>query len=129
LTVPYDEPDHEDPMEFMGVCLPALSAEDEDEMVRCVIEEYCWIGFSEEQLWRLFTDPFYQATHQFYARRGLEHVRRLIEEVLGRPVAAPTIKLELPVLSEPPDELPPAEPLGATQHIESRGGIMLPVLN
>jgi hypothetical protein len=97
--MPYDEPDHDDPMEFTGVSLPALSAEEEDEMVRCVIEEYCWIGFDEQQLWRLFVNPFYQATHYFFKQRGEEHVRRLIEQVLGRPVKVPTMKLMLPVLN------------------------------
>ena len=48
--MPYDEPDHDDPMEFVAVGLPALSAEEEDEMVRCVIEEYCWMGWDEERL-------------------------------------------------------------------------------
>ena len=97
--MPYDEPDQDDPMEFMAVSLPALSAEDEDEMVRCVIEEYCWLGFDEEQLWHMFTNPFYQATHQFYKQRGEDKVRRLMEDVLGRPVKVPTMKVMLPVLN------------------------------
>ena len=98
--MPYDEPDHDDPMEFMGISLPALSAEEEDEMVRCVIEEYCWIGFNDEELWKLFVNPFYQATHHFFKQRGEEHVRRLIEEVLGRPVKVPTMRVMLPVLNQ-----------------------------
>lgn len=103
--MPYGEPDHDDPMEFMGVVLPALSAEEEDEMVRCVIEEYCWLGWDERELWRLFTHPFYQATHQFYTERGEQHVGRLLEEVLGHPVQPPGpafatagIKVLLPVI-------------------------------
>ena len=97
--MPYDEPDHDDPMEFVAVGLPALSAEEEDEMVRCVIEEYCWLGWDEERLWKLFTNSFYQATYQFCVRRGAEHVRRLIEEVVGRPVKLPTTRVVLPILS------------------------------
>jgi hypothetical protein len=97
--MPYDEPDHDDPMECVGVELPALSAEEEDEMVRCVIEEYCWIGWDEERIWKLFTNPFYQATHRLYRERGAEHVQRLIEDVLGRPVKMPTMKVILPVLN------------------------------
>ncbi len=96
--MPYDEPDHDDPLEFVGVFLPVASAEEEDEMVRCVIEEYCWLGWDERQLWKLFTHPFYQATHEFSQRRGIEHVRKLMEEVLSKPVELPAMRVMLPVL-------------------------------
>lgn len=96
--MPYGEPDHDDPMEFVAVGLPALSAEEEDEMVRCVIEEYCWLGWDERQLWKLFTNAFYQAPNQFFVRRGAEHVRRLIEEVVGHPVEVPPVQVALPIL-------------------------------
>lgn len=66
------EPD--DPMELMGVETPGSL----DEMAQCLVEEYIRDGWDDESLIRLFSDPFYRATHHIYQVKGEGYVRDLI---------------------------------------------------
>ncbi len=74
---PY-EPD--DPMALVAVTLDADAAA-EDEMARCLVEEYLREGWDERRLLALFRNPFYRALHVIYQARGEEGVRSLIAEV------------------------------------------------
>ena len=67
------EPD--DPLELVGVSLPGGSLE---EMAECFVEEYIRDGWSDEQLLRLFRDPFYRATHRIHQEKGEAYVLSLI---------------------------------------------------
>ena len=70
------EPD--DPMELVGVALPEGNLE---EMMECLIEEYIWDGWDDENLLHLFRDPFYRATHQVYRKKGEEYILALISRL------------------------------------------------
>ncbi len=65
----------DDPMELVGVALPNVGA---DEMADCLIEEYIRVGWDDENLLRLFRDPFYRATHRIHKEKGEAHVLGLI---------------------------------------------------
>ncbi len=67
------EPD--DPMELVGVALGEGSIE---EMAECLVEEYIRDGWDDENLLRLFRDPFYRATYRIYQEKGDEYIRALI---------------------------------------------------
>jgi len=78
--MPKDEFDAEDPMELVGVVLPA----DEnalEEMAECLVEEYIREGWDDESLMQLFRNPFYRATYTVYRQKGEEYVRSLIGRV------------------------------------------------
>ncbi|MBI2321319.1 MAG: hypothetical protein HYU88_04310 [Chloroflexi bacterium] len=67
------EPD--DPMALRGVGLPAGSA---DAMAACLVEEYVRLGYSDQQLLRLFRSPAFAATHALYRGRGEAWLHGLI---------------------------------------------------
>ena len=75
--MPKDEFDHEDPMELVGMLLPGDEATTEA-MAETFVEEYMRLGWDEARLMKLFTHPFYQATHAVYRLKGEAYVRDLI---------------------------------------------------
>ena len=80
--MPYDDPDPADPNILVGVVLPA----DRDavrEMAYVFAEEFARMGFDEQQLLRLFKNPFYAGAHQAYCALGEEAIRRIISECVN----------------------------------------------
>jgi len=75
------EPD--DPMQLVGVALPA-DADALDEMARCLVEEYMREGWEEDPLLELFRNPFYRGPHMIYRARGEAYVRAVIAETRAR---------------------------------------------
>jgi hypothetical protein len=76
--------EEDDPMELVGVEL--VTPEDYDafgEMARAFIAEYAMMGFSRDQILRIFQNPLYQGPHAIYASRGENYVCDLIDEILG----------------------------------------------
>lgn len=81
--MPKDEAHPDDPYELVGALYPAAPGATE-EMVRCIIEEYVRLGWTDRQLWQLFRNPFFRATHAIYRQRGEDYVREIIESVRAR---------------------------------------------
>ena len=79
--MPKDEPEPEDPMEFVGMSFPGTSVSDE-EMARAVVEEFFLAGHGRDGLLDLFRDPFYQGTHRLCAERGESWVVVQVDAVL-----------------------------------------------
>ncbi len=67
--------DPDDPMELVGVELGDGSIE---EMAECLVEEYVRDGWDDENLLRLFHDPFYRATYRICQEKGDEYILALI---------------------------------------------------
>ncbi len=70
-----------DPMELVGVALGEGSIE---EMAECLVEEYVRDGWDDEDLLRLFHDPFYRATYRICQEKGDEFVLALIGKARQR---------------------------------------------
>lgn len=68
----------DDPMEFVGVALPGDTT---DAMAEVLVEEYVKMGMPDDEIFRLFQDPFYAGTHAVYRARGEAYVRELIQRV------------------------------------------------
>ncbi len=71
----------DDPMELVGVALPA----DEDavrEMAYTFAEEFAQLGYGEERLLKLFRTPFYGGAHQAWSALGEAEIRRIVKESL-----------------------------------------------
>lgn len=79
--MPKDEFDHEDPFELVGTVIPDPDGTNLEEMARCIVEEYVRVGFSDQQLWGLFHNPFFGATHALYRARGETWVQEVIDRV------------------------------------------------
>jgi hypothetical protein len=82
--------DAEDPMEFVGVELPAADDRSQKEMAACFVEEFFRMGFDRGRLEAMFRDPFYGALHRIYRDFGEGYVGNLLdeyEEVFGRRAA------------------------------------------
>jgi hypothetical protein len=74
--------DQEDPFELVGMLLPGpLNDGSCEVMGRCFIEEFVHMGWSDEQIFLLFQDPFYRGPHAVYQRKGVAFVQRLITQV------------------------------------------------
>ncbi len=77
--MPFDEPHSDDPMELVGVSLPA----DEEvmrEMAYTFAEEFAQLGYGEERLLKLFRSSSYAAAHQAWLALGDDQVSRIVKE-------------------------------------------------
>ena len=79
--MPKNEFDPEDPMEFMALSLPGDTT---NAMAECFVEEYALMGYHQDIVFKLFTNPFYVALHNVYKEKGEEYVRKLISDVYGK---------------------------------------------
>ncbi len=77
--MPLHEPDSEDPMELVGVRLPADSEESLRMMAECFVEEFARLGYDQEMILELFRNPQYGASHNAWLRFGDAWVRDLAE--------------------------------------------------
>ncbi len=78
--MPKEEFDPEDPMEMVAVELPGQSEEQLREMALCFAEEFIRDGWSEEKLFAMFQNPFYQGPYLVWQQKGDEFVRSVIQE-------------------------------------------------
>jgi hypothetical protein len=67
----------EDPMELVGMVMPG-DAGMLERMAETFIDEYVRLGWDEERLMTLFTNPMFMATHRIYRQKGEDYVRALI---------------------------------------------------
>jgi hypothetical protein len=59
-------------------------AGDPEVMLRCVVQEYAWMGWDNEQIFALFQQPFYPALNALREYYGEAGIRERISRVLGR---------------------------------------------
>ncbi len=72
----------EDPMAIVGVAFDEEPDEaDLREMASCFVEEYARMGWSGEQITRMFHSPLFRGPHRILHARGEEFVRGLIDAV------------------------------------------------
>ncbi|RCK74664.1 MAG: hypothetical protein ANABAC_1381 [Anaerolineae bacterium] len=76
-------PEEDDPMELTGVVLPGEPGGLE-RMAETFVEEFVRLGWQEEHLLKLFTQPYFLATHRIYRQKGEEYVRQLIRKTQTR---------------------------------------------
>lgn len=76
--MPKLEFDADDPMEMIGVAIEG----DFDAMASGLVDEFILMGFDEEAIWSLFSNPFYRSTHAILQTQGEKYVRDLIKNRL-----------------------------------------------
>lgn len=81
--MPKDEFDPEDPLELRGMSF--VTGEDTcGVMTECFTEEFLRMGYTEEQVWALFRDPFYMGANMVLENKGEEFVKRIISETFAK---------------------------------------------
>ena len=70
----------DDPMTLTAT----LMAGDPEEMLRCVIQEYAWMGWNLDQLMCLFRDPFFPALFGLWNLFGEAGLRQRVAAVLDQ---------------------------------------------
>ena len=75
--MPRDEFSTEDPLELVGMVVPGDSGT-LNAMAEAFVEEYIRMGWREDRLMTLFTNPMFMATHRIYRLKGETYVRNLI---------------------------------------------------
>jgi hypothetical protein len=68
----------EDPMTLNATPV----AGDPEVMLRCVVQEYAWMGHGAEEILALFRDPFYPALRGMLEANGEDVIRKKIEAIL-----------------------------------------------
>jgi hypothetical protein len=81
--MPKDEFVDEDPMELVGMVLPGSEGQLEI-MAECIVEEYIRLGWDEERLMTLFTNPMFLGTYRICRYKGEDYVRELIQRTRQR---------------------------------------------
>jgi hypothetical protein len=74
--------EYDDPMELVGVELPA-GEEAMREMAYVLGEEFARLGFDEKRLLRLFKNPFYAGPHRALRVLGERAVEEIMAECVG----------------------------------------------
>ncbi len=77
--MPLHEPDDTDPMELVGVRLPAASDESTRTMAECFVEEFARLGYDQHAILELFRNPEYAAAHDALRVLGETHIAELAE--------------------------------------------------
>jgi hypothetical protein len=75
--MPKDEFSTEDPLELVGMVVPGEGGTLEA-MAEALVEEYVRLGWREDRLMTLFTNPMFLATHRIYRIKGEEYVQDVI---------------------------------------------------
>ncbi|MBI4549512.1 MAG: hypothetical protein HY714_01115 [Candidatus Omnitrophica bacterium] len=78
--MPKHEMDPEDPMEMVGIELPAQSEAEVRDMALCFAEEFARDGWGEDALLNLFRNPLYVGPYRVWKQKGDAFVRSVIEE-------------------------------------------------
>lgn len=73
----------DDPMEMVGVQLPHQTEEQLKDMALCFAEEFIRQGWSEERLFQMYKNPFYQGPYLVWRQKGDAYVRAVIREAVG----------------------------------------------
>ena len=72
----------EDPMELVGASFEQEPDEEAlDEMACSIVEEYMRMGWTGENILRLFRNPAFKLTHSILQQRGEAYVRGLVDSV------------------------------------------------
>ena len=79
--MPKDEVDPTDPMELVGVELPAASDAELTEMTDCFIEEFARMGWPRAKVLKMFRTPFYAAAHRVWLAKGEGFVQERLERL------------------------------------------------
>jgi hypothetical protein len=69
----------DDPMELMAEAAPG----DPDVMFECIVSEFAWMGWSTDELIRLFHEPGYPVLNQLLELFGEVEVRRRLEQLVA----------------------------------------------
>lgn len=64
------EAEAEDPMGLVGVALGEICEAEWIEMADCFIEEFARLGWTREQVLRMFRTPSYAAAHRIWRVKG-----------------------------------------------------------
>jgi hypothetical protein len=74
------EVEAEDPMELMATTMPG----DACVMLECIVQEFAWMGWDEEQMMELFHSSDYPVLIQLRESFGENEVRRQVRKILAR---------------------------------------------
>jgi hypothetical protein len=80
--MPFKDPDPTDPNMLVGVVL-AANAEATRDMAYVFAEEFARLGYSREQIFWLFKNPFYGGAHGAYRALGEKETLSIIDECIG----------------------------------------------
>lgn len=80
--MPKNECDPEDPIEMIGVELSNQSEAQLRDMALCFAEEFVREGWTQEKLFKMFQDPFYQGPYMVWKQKGDDFVLSVIDEAL-----------------------------------------------
>jgi len=69
----------EDPYELFATSVPG----DPELMLRCLVQEYAWMGWGTDQLLAMFRDPFNPALHRLLQIYGEENLGERIAAIIG----------------------------------------------
>jgi hypothetical protein len=80
--VPHKDIEADDPMELVGVMLPA-DEEAMREMAYVFAEEFARLGHSREQILGLFKNPFYAGAHGAFRALGEQSIQAIVDECIA----------------------------------------------
>ena len=82
--MPKDRFEQDDPLELVGVALPAEGPDTTIEMGRCFMEEFLRMGWSQARILKTFSNPFFRGPFLVHRCLGDEGVKGLLAETVAR---------------------------------------------
>lgn len=89
----------EDPFELSG----QVSEGDPEVMLECLLQEFLWMGYGAEALWRLFDHPNYPLLTGLRERFGDAAIKNRIDDLVAR-CGIPTFRESIVESAEDVDE-------------------------
>ncbi len=81
--MPYDDPDHTDPMELVAHGVPAPEGTD-DLMAMAIVDEFVRMGMERDEILELFRNPFFAMTHRIWRRYGDAYCVSLLDRATAK---------------------------------------------
>ncbi|OGQ25235.1 MAG: hypothetical protein A3C54_07210 [Deltaproteobacteria bacterium RIFCSPHIGHO2_02_FULL_60_17] len=106
--MPYKKSEPDDPMELVGVVLPA-DAEAMRDMAYAFAEEFVRMGYDKRQLLSVFQNPYYAGAHGACRTLGETEILTIIDEcinVWGRTTVVVQDVQEVQAVQPPPSSSP-----------------------
>jgi hypothetical protein len=91
---------------------------DSEVMLRCLVQEYAWMGWDAERILDLFRDPYYPALYGLFLLFGENGVRERVAAVLA---STGVFHFDGSVYDEPDQAGPELIELGVPTHWQSVG--------
>jgi|GEM_PF-2592175 hypothetical protein len=77
----WNQLENDDPLEGVAIAVPG-DEHSFEEMALCFAAEFIGMGWKEQEIIKLFRNPFYRGPNLVYQKKGLDFIRKIIQRAI-----------------------------------------------